>query len=118
MLNLGGIVLSMANETVTVARYTRDSYDSHGRLNTRANAVTAPAQMSVQPITGAELKRLPDGMDATEGCSLWSISALRTRDLVTCSRGQFEVFHVEPWDTTAGYCKALARKVHDQEGDS
>ncbi len=109
IFNLAGVVASLATENVTVSTYPRDTFDSHGRAYARSGPTVRTTGMSVQPISGSDLKHLPEGSLSSEFVALWSTITLANRDQVQASRGLFEVFHVDPWEGSGAYCKALAR---------
>lgn len=116
MLNLSGIVLSMATDSATVSRYARQTFDTHGRAYPRLLLSTFPVNLNVQPISGADRKLLPEGVRESEAVSVWSGTTLARNDQLEIeSRGTFEVVHVDPWQSAGGYCKVIARKLDASE---
>lgn len=117
LFNLNGIVLTMANETVTVTRYVRDTYDVNGRAIPRSPSTVFTPRVNVQPLSGSDQRMLPDGADASEFVSIWSASALLIRDRVaiTSRAGTFEVTHLDPWQTSGNYCKVIAKRLSASE---
>lgn len=115
LFNLSGIVLSLATETGTVTRYATDTYDVNGRAVPRAIGASLTCRLSVQPISGADRRLLPEGIDETEVVSLWSATSLVMRDRVVLERGAYEVIHLDRWEGSGAYCKAIAKKLNAGE---
>lgn len=116
IFNLGGIVTQLSSHTVNVTRFAADGFDVNGRATARTVASTFTAAASVQPITGKDLERLPEGYNDTELISVWSKAELRVRDqLEITGRGFFEVGHVDHWNDSGGYWKAIAKKLDQVE---
>ncbi len=87
---------------------------------TPGSASTLSITASVQPITGEDVKRLPEGV-STEGLiKLWTTTALKTpRDVSGSSGGDtisfsgrtYMVESVSDWNTVGGYYEAVLRQV-------
>lgn len=115
LFDLSGVVLQLSSHTVTVRRFATDTYDANGYANTRASS-TFSAKASVQPLSGRELERLPDGINATEFISVWSNKKLQLRDRITVpGRGDFEVQHLDQWVDSGNYTKVIARQLDETE---
>lgn len=116
VFNLTGAIAAVANVTATIQRMNTDSYDDHGVANPRTIAsTTTGVRCSFQPVTGQQLKRAKLAFEASEGRSVWSPVELRLRDRLTVAGVVYEVEHVDPWDDTGAYSKAIARKLAPQE---
>lgn len=110
LFDLSGVVAMLSTETITLNRYVAATLDSNGRAVTRTLASTASVVVSLQPITGDDMKRLPVGFDSTQVLSIWSPIAMLERDiLVVPSKGTYEVQHVDAWATAGAYTKVLAK---------
>jgi len=115
LFDLTGAVSMLSTHTITVRRFAVDTYDANGYANARSSS-TFTARASVQPITGRELARLPDGANATDYVSVWSDATLQLRDRVTVpGRGSFEVEHLDHWSDAGAYTKVIARQLDDAE---
>lgn len=116
MLNLSGIVQSMATETATVNRYARQTFDSHGRVYPRALLTSLPVSLSVQPVSGKERQLMPEGIRTSEAVSVWSGTTIKINDQLDIpNRGVFEVVHIDSWESAGAYCKVIARKLDASE---
>lgn len=115
LFDLSGVVLQLSNHTVTVQRFSADTYDTNGYAQPRAS-VAFTTRASVQPISGKELERLPDGTNTTAYVSIWTKVALQPRDRVFVpTMGSFEVEHLDGWTASGNYTKAIAKALDDAE---
>ncbi len=97
LFDLSGVVALMATDTITVLRFATDTYTTAGIANARSST-SSTVRASVQPITGRDLARMPDGTNASELISVWAPMVFQLRDRITVSgRGSFEVQHVDLW---------------------
>lgn len=127
---LGATTIRLGNKaTVTIKRFAAgvDAY-VNGILQTRAAPTTiGPYVCSVQPVGGQDLARLPEGFGTKDAWQIFSPVQLygpngdgsanggapaNQGDLVllssaTTGTAQYQVWHVDPWNAQAGYCKAL-----------
>lgn len=116
LFDLSSVVQSLANETATVRRFARDTYDSHGVALARVVAATFTPRCSVQPISGSEAKLLPEALRTSNSKSIWAPIALAEGDLITVAEGVFKVFKVVDWSLAGTYSKAIMIKVDESEG--
>lgn len=71
----------------------------------------------VQPLTGRELERLPEGLRGAEVLKLWTPTQLYAKtdsqspDLIGIDGDTYECSNVERWDTLGSYFKALVLKT-------
>lgn len=117
LFDLGVALQSLSTETASVARYARDTYDIHGKALARAEASTFNARCSVQPISGSDLKLLPEALRTSDNKSVWSPVLLEEGDLLTLAAGVFKVFKLIDWAPAGNYCKAIVIKLDESEGD-
>lgn len=100
---LNGVIASFATGTYAVARETSQSYDANGRLiNGTASSFNITA--SVQPVSGRDLKNLPEAQHGEEMLVVYTTTELRTRtpttapDIVTIRGEPWAVVKVNWWD--------------------
>lgn len=115
-MNLSSVIASFVTGTYTVTRRSASAYGTDGRLDAPTTSTfTVPA--CVQPLTGRELEKLPQGMQTAELLSIWSPIELRTQgtgqdpDLVAIDGDTWEVQKVERWNTLGAYWRAILAKV-------
>lgn len=78
------------------------------------NPITFQAEMSIQPVTGRNLKLLPEGQYAEESRVIFTETELRTRthsndpDLVEIDGESWKVFNVQKWPS---FYKAMVGRV-------
>jgi hypothetical protein len=102
----------------TIIRRTFGALDSAGR-ETPATTTSVAITASIQPMSGTDLERLPEGSLATDFIVVFSPSLLITADTTTgrdadviVYRGEeYEVVSVEPWVEIGGYYRAIAQKA-------
>jgi len=115
LFDLSSVVGSLASHTVTVQRFAPDAYDANGVALPRTST-SFSIRASVQPVTGAELSRLPDGFNDSELVSVWTATPLKYRDRLTVpGRGAFEVQHLDFWNESGAYTKAIAKRLDATE---
>lgn len=115
LFDLSGTLADLASDTITVTRFTVDGYDSSGRATARTVASTFNASASVQPISGRDLQRLPEGFNASETVSIWCVTTLALRDRVSVGGRLYEVQHLDSWNRNGNYCKAFAKALDSTE---
>jgi hypothetical protein len=102
--------------TYVVTRRGPTGVDGDGRALLSAPS-TLSISASVQPLSGRDLQRLPEGMRAAERLKLYTttpLAAIGAPDVVTIDGDDYEVEHVERWTgfgAGADYYKIVARKV-------
>lgn len=116
---MSGVVANFATETVMLERPSApDDYDERGRLVPAAPAAPVPLQASVQPATGRQVMRLPEGLRSDETIALWTSTRLRGALEEDTSRGDrltwqgrvYEVQIVKAWGF-AGFFEIVATRV-------
>lgn len=115
-MDLSSVITSFVTGTYTVTRYSPSAYGSDGRLDASTTA-TFTVDACVQPLTGRELERLPEGLQTSEVLALWSPVELKTQgagqdpDSVLIDGDSYEVQKVERWNTLGAYWRVLLAKV-------
>lgn len=115
-MDLSSVIASFATGTYVVTRRSPSAYGTDGRLDAPTTS-TLNVTACVQPLTGRELQKLPEGMQTQELLSIWSPVELRTQgsgqdpDLVTIEGEAWEVQKVERWSTLGAYWRAILAKV-------
>ncbi len=113
-MSLSAAILSLSTGTYTVTRYEPATNLSGVVVPGDSESFTIVA--SVQPLTGRELKSLPEGMRTEEMRALWTPTELRTQgtdndpDKVTIGSETWEVVRVEPWPELGDYYKVTLAK--------
>lgn len=112
-------ILNLANTTIQITHRT-ESPRVLGRTQPPVTA-TVSAKASVQPTSGKDLQRLPEGKNTQDLISIWTLTELLLGDvgagilpdLVLYNGSTYEVEHVEPWTNHLGvtYYFGIARKV-------
>lgn len=115
MINLSNTLARLADQTITITRSNPDTYS--GGVRVRGSTTTATARASVQPASGEDMKRLPEGTYTSDTIAVITSYPLRAAsetagtvaDRVTTADGRvFEVGNVNKWQGVAGYSHALA----------
>lgn len=106
-MNARGLIRSMKGTTYTVTR------DAGGYVNGvwTPNTSTVNVLAAVQPLTGPELVRLPEGDRERAVFKVYSADEIRTRDEIAVSGVTYQLQNVEPW---SGHWKAVAVKPPSQ----
>ena len=113
LFDLSGAVALAFTHTITVTRFTTDSFASNGKANARSVSSTFTTGASVQPI-GRKLDREDrQGFnERDDNVTVFTSVELSIRDRLTVpGLGDFEVESVEIWHPAGGYCEATARKL-------
>lgn len=106
---------ALASGTYTVTRYGAGSYSNGGA--TLGSSSTFTIRASVQPATGRELQRLPEGERVRDWLAIWTPTLLRTQegssapDRISIDGYTYEVAIVDDWMSEGGYCKAIAQRL-------
>jgi hypothetical protein len=103
--------------TLTATRRAAGTTDGRGRAVEGATS-TFPLQGSVQPVTGRDLLRLPEGLRTRELVAIISATELHTAnaaagtvaDVVAYQGASYEVQSVEDWSLLGGYWRVVAAK--------
>jgi hypothetical protein len=116
-MSLTGVIASFATGTYVVTRSPERSFGSDGRPDS-ASSSTFSVVASVQPPTGREAQRLPEGIRADEVRIVYVHERLHTRDdgyepdIVAIAGEDYEVFRVETWDAFGDvHYRCWAKKV-------
>lgn len=110
-MDLSGVISALGTGSYTVTRPTASSY-TNGRLNAPSTS-TFVINASVQPASGRDLQRLPEGQRSSEIKSIFTMTELRLTDVVTIGSSTYQVQHVERWADSGNFFKALALKTGD-----
>lgn len=113
LFDLSFAVAAFSTHVITVRRY-----DAAVFVNGRAQARTYTdtiARASVQPISGADLKRLPEGFDPTDVKSVWVEFVMQDGDTVIIGGAEHQVEKLEDWSLAGNYSKAIVRKLAVRE---
>jgi hypothetical protein len=109
-LDMSGEILALANASITVTRPSI-SFDSHGRRTDGAAATVATAlPVVIQPATGRDFQRLPEGTRERVSWAVWATVELKNGDRFTYGGEIHEIGHVDPW-TAGNYWKAISLRV-------
>jgi len=114
LMDLSSVVLALSSGTYTVTRRTASAYDTDGLL-TAPTTSTLSATGSLQPASGRDLQRLPEGMRTREARVFFTPTLLRCDvgepDTLAADGDTWEVSNVEAWGTLGSYYKATLLKV-------
>ena len=89
---------------------TEGYYDEGGRWVPGA-PVDTPIQAAVQPVTGAGLEDLPEGLRSEARKRLWTRSLLKESDVVVEKGISYRVLMVLDWMDEGGYYEAVLGKL-------
>lgn len=115
-MDLSSVIASFLTGTYTVTRASAGAYGSDG-VYVPAGTSTLSAPACVQPITGRELQRLPEGLRSSEVRVFYTVVELRCAapdvapDRVSINGSTWQVERVEPWNELGNYFRCLVRKV-------
>lgn len=116
LFDLSSVVDALSDETaLTVTRRDPSTY-TVGRLDAPSSS-TITIRASVQPASGRDLKRLPEGSRVEDVLCLFTTTELLTQgvgqspDLVTVQGADYEVQNVEVWASLGSFYKVLALKT-------
>lgn len=93
-------IANAANGTLTVTRRAAATTDGNGRVVAGATT-TFTLTGSMQPLSGRELRALPESRQADETRVLYTTTELRTganADRLSDGTDTWEVYQVERWD--------------------
>lgn len=117
-MTLADAIGSLAAGTYTLIQRAHGGLDAAGRELPRTE-VTTPLIASVQPASGEDLQRLPEGVSATDLLTVFTRTPLitadtttgRDADVIVVGGEEYEVVSVEGWADSGGYYKATAQKA-------
>lgn len=111
-------ILNLANATITITHRT-ETPRVLGRTQP-PTTTTVSALASVQPTSGKDLQRLPEGRNTQDLISVWTLAELFLGDvgagilpdLIAYAGSSYEVEHHEPWVNHLGvtYHFGIARR--------
>lgn len=110
-MDLSSVIASFNTGTYTVTRPAASTF-TLGRLDT-PSTTTVSIQASVQPLTGRELKKLPEGLRTEELRWVYTATELRSQptDSIAIDGAAWAVQQVESWGTLGAYFRALVMKT-------
>lgn len=117
LMNLTGTIRRLGMRPVVVTRRGAPTTDK-GRV-TPSEPTTYSLNANVQPLSGRELLRLPEGLRSRETLAMWTDGDLRTADesagvladRVAVNGRVYEIELVEDWEFHGGYRRFIAAKV-------
>lgn len=110
-MNLAGVITSFATGTYTGTRTTPRTYDSNGVIGSASTASFTLTNASVQPATGKDLQRLPEGKRGRDTKVVLTSTEVRVgTDRVSIGGSSWEVEHVEDFSELAGFYRAVVQK--------
>ncbi len=114
-MDLSSVILDFASD-YTVTRYTGvGSYSDGVHVPPASSTLTVKAV--VQPMSGRELERLPEGLRAGEVQVVYSLERLRakapneTPDQISIGGASWQVETSEDWQVLGNYYRSVVRKV-------
>lgn len=111
-------IAALATESIKLMRFAAGTYDSNGRLVVGSNTITT-VEVSLQPLSGKDLYRLPEGFQTAGVVAVWSPSELRTEDLIKTATGdQYQLEVMQDWNLAGMYYKAVGKKLCGAEVNS
>lgn len=118
LFDLVDVVDDLADlDHVTVTRRAASTYTA-GRLDTPSTSTFGIAA-SVQPTSGKDLQRLPEGSRTAETRTVYTSTELRCQtaaqapDLLTLEGESWEVQTAENWGSVGAYWKCIVQKTGD-----
>lgn len=93
-------------EPIQIERLVSDGYDDNGR-RLAGGPVVETVIGTVQPASGRDLRRLPEGLREAGAITLYAPAEIRLNDTVTHAGRRYSVGHVEAWPR-GGYWRAIA----------
>jgi len=115
LFDLSHVVRSLASEVITVTRLTAGTYDADGRVVAKSAETIFDTWASVQPTSGTDLMKFPEGDDPSDFITVHSTQELRPQDEILTARGTYEVLKVRYWGDSGSWWKAVARKRNEAE---
>ena len=116
LMDLASVVLSLSSGSYTVTRRGPSAYDSDG-IRTSPTTSTLTVMGSLQPMSGRDLQRLPEGMRTREGKAFFTPTALLTAasgqepDTISADGDTWEVSVVDRWAELGNYYRVILLKV-------
>ncbi len=118
MHDMSGLLAHLATGYYEVRPGVAPVSDTHGRYSPGTAAATSSVLMSVQPLSGKEAQKLPEGEWARDWRIAYGTYALRPADtvsgkladVVVVEGDAFEVVACEPWESAANMVRAELRR--------
>jgi len=114
--NLAAVVLRAATGTYDVTRAGGPGTYVDGEFAPASGPTTVQVRASVQPLTGVELMRLPEGLRSRELLSVYTVDELRCRapnqapDIISIDGFTWQVEKVERFDALGNYFHSVVSK--------
>lgn len=97
--------------TFTLTRLT-ETVDTHGRATNTSEDL--PMFGMILPATDEQLERLEEADQTSEVLAVYCTTLLSTDgDIIIWKNEQYEVFQVQDWMDTAGFCVGLVRNTEE-----
>ncbi len=115
-MDLSGAINAFTTGTYVVTRRSASAYGTDGRLVV-ASTSTVSITACVQPLSGRELERLPEGLRTRELKAIYTATELKTQgsgqdpDLVSIDGDSYEVQRCDRWAELGSYWRVVASKV-------
>lgn len=114
LFDLSFAVSLLATHDVTITRYTGGGADANGRATARSST-TSTVRGSVQPMTGQDLKRLPEGTTFSDTQAVFVTAAVEPGDEFTIDGQRYQVAFASPWMTAGNYTRAVGIALDPRE---
>lgn len=116
-MNLSSVITNLGATNYTVTRLASNGY-TDGRRNAPTSSTLTILAM-VQPVTGRELDRMPEGLQDKEVRAVWTVADLKVTvaggehepDVITIDGFAYQVQSVDDWSTLGSYRRYIAAKV-------
>ena len=116
-MNLASVIANLGATIYTVTRLESNGYTDGRRNAPTASTLTILAM--VQPLSGRELDRMPEGLQDKEVRAVWTTENLKVTvaggdhepDVITIDGAPYQVQTVENWSALGNYRRYLAAKV-------
>lgn len=113
LTDVGDVISEFLTGTYTVTRPGAVEFDTTPGKPTEGAASTFTISAAVQPVSGRDLQRLPEGFRAESARTLYTQGTLRMEpapDIVAIEGASWQVEAIEPW-AAGGFSKCIVRKV-------
>lgn len=112
VMDLSSVIASFSTGTYEVQRPLGEStYDLNGRI-VEPTFDELEVTACVQPTSGADLRRMPEGLQTEEVKTVWAPFKFLVRDQVVIDGEPWEVQRVERWAELGNYWRAFATKLN------
>lgn len=111
--DLSGVIARIGLEKLTGTRKTGGSYDASGRFQPGANAALS-FEGNVQPLSGLDLERLPEGFRTTAQKKLYTTALLVVEpepDVLVYRGVSYQVAQLSDWTPLGSFNRYLLLKV-------